>query len=149
MVERFDGRLAGDVPGIGVDARRALDQFRRGFSTVCNARRHRVLDGKTPSQVVTNHRKAEPELANPSLDGRKDSGDIPKPVSSPKLPRRSHSQTSESCNREVFLHIRQTRRFRTLRLVPGTDAPQHRAQYRTYTRLHVAPYVSAQLAQVA
>ena len=42
----------------------------RGFNTAYNARRQRVLDGKTPNQVVAERLNAEPKLANPAPQGR-------------------------------------------------------------------------------
>ncbi len=78
MVERFNGRIASEVLGINVYSHRALEQLLRGFNTAYNARRQRVLNGKTPNQVVTDHLNAEPELANPAPYGRTGPCDITK-----------------------------------------------------------------------
>jgi hypothetical protein len=42
----------------------------QGFNTAYNARRQRVLDGRTPKQVAAERRNAEPKLANPAPSGR-------------------------------------------------------------------------------
>jgi len=70
MVERFNGRIASEVLDINVHSHRALEQLLRGFNTAYNARRQRVLEGKTPNQVVSDHLKAKPDLANPAPHGR-------------------------------------------------------------------------------
>jgi transposase len=78
MVERFNGRIASEVLGINIYSHRALEQLLRGFNTAYNARQQRVLDGKTPNQVVTSHLKARPELANPTPHSRTGPCDITK-----------------------------------------------------------------------
>ncbi len=70
MVERFNGRIGSEVLGINIYSRRALEQMLRGFNQAYNARRQRVLDGRTPNQVVAEHLKARPKLANPAPHGR-------------------------------------------------------------------------------
>ena len=70
MVERFNGRIGSEVLGINIYSHRALEQLLRGFNQAYNARRQRVLDGKTPNQVVAEHLKADPKLANPAPHGR-------------------------------------------------------------------------------
>ena len=70
MVERFNGRIAREVLDINVYSHRALEQLLRGFNTAYNARRQRVLDGRTPNQTVAEHLTAKPELANPTPHGR-------------------------------------------------------------------------------
>ena len=49
---------------------RQLERLLRGFNAAYNARRQRVLDGKTPDQVVAERLKAKPELANAKPHGR-------------------------------------------------------------------------------
>ena len=66
MVERFNGRISSEVLGINIYSHRALEQLLRGFNQAYNARRQRVLDGKTPNQVAAEHLKADPKLANPA-----------------------------------------------------------------------------------
>ena len=70
MVERFNGRIASEVLDINVSSHRALEQRLRGFNTAYNARRQRVLEGKTPNQVGAEHLKAKPDLANPAPHGQ-------------------------------------------------------------------------------
>ena len=56
--------------GINIYSHRALEQMLRGFNTAYNARRQRVLDGRTPNQVVAERLIAKPELTNPAPHGR-------------------------------------------------------------------------------
>ena len=70
MVERFNGRVGSEGLGINIHSHRALEQQPRGFNQAYNARRPRVLDGKTPNQVVAEHLEAKPKLANPAPHGR-------------------------------------------------------------------------------
>jgi len=70
MVERFNGPISSEVLGINITSHRALEQVLRGFNAAYNARRQRVLDGRTPNQLVAEHLKATPELANPAPHGR-------------------------------------------------------------------------------
>ncbi len=78
MVERFNGRIASEVLDINVYSHRALEQLLRGFNTAYNARRQRVLEGRTPNQIVADHLKAKPNLANPAPHGRAASCDATK-----------------------------------------------------------------------
>ncbi len=78
MVERFNGRIGSEVLGINIYSHRALEQLLRGFNQAYNARRQRVLDGKTPNQVVAEHLKAKPKLVNPAPQGRAGPCDITK-----------------------------------------------------------------------
>ena len=70
MVERFNGRVSSEVFGTNVYSHRQLEQLLRGFNAAYNARRQRVLDGKTPDQIVTERLKAEPALARAAQNGR-------------------------------------------------------------------------------
>jgi hypothetical protein len=70
MVERFNRRISSEVLGINIYSHRAMEQVLRGFNQAYNARRQRVLDGKTPSQVVAERLNAEPKLANSAPHGR-------------------------------------------------------------------------------
>ena len=70
MVEHPNGRISSEALGIDVTSHRALEQPLRGFNTACNARRQRVLDGRTPNRLVAGHLKAKPEPANPAAHGR-------------------------------------------------------------------------------
>jgi transposase InsO family protein len=70
LVERFNGRLGAEGLGITIYSHRELEQLLRGFNAAYNARRQRVLDGKTPDQVVAERLKAKPELANTKSHGQ-------------------------------------------------------------------------------
>lgn len=70
MVERFNSRITSEVPGITITSHCTLGQLPRGFNTACNARYQRVPDGKVPNQVIAEHLKAKPALANPAQHGR-------------------------------------------------------------------------------
>jgi transposase InsO family protein len=70
MVERFNGRIGGEVLGITIWSHQQLERRLRGFNAAYNARRQRVLDGKTPDQVVAERLKARRKLANPKPHGR-------------------------------------------------------------------------------
>ena len=70
MVERFNGRVGSEVLGINIHSHQALEQLLRGFNAAYNARRQRVLDSKTPDQIVAERLKATPILAKGQPDGR-------------------------------------------------------------------------------
>ena len=70
MVERFNGRVGSEVLGITIHSHAQLERLLRGFNAAYNARRQRVLDGKTPDQVVAERLKARRKLANPKPHGR-------------------------------------------------------------------------------
>jgi transposase InsO family protein len=65
MVERFNGRVGSEVLGITIWCHTQLEQLLRAFNAAYNARRQRVLDGKTPDQVVTERLRARRKLARP------------------------------------------------------------------------------------
>ena len=69
MVERFNGRSSSEVLDINIYAHRALEQLLRGFNAAYNTRRQRVLDGKTPDQIVAERLKATPTLAKAKPQG--------------------------------------------------------------------------------
>jgi transposase InsO family protein len=70
MVERFNGRVGSEVLAITIHSHRQLEQLLRGFNAAYNARRQRVLEGKTPDQVVAERLKAKPTLAKAKPQGR-------------------------------------------------------------------------------
>ena len=70
MVERFNGRISSEVLGINIYSHRALEQLLRGFNHAYNARRQRVLAGRTPNQIVAECLEAKPKLANSAPHGR-------------------------------------------------------------------------------
>ena len=76
MVERFNGRVGSEVLGITIWSHQDLERLLRGFNAAYNARRQRVLDGKTPDQVVVERLKARRKLANPKPHGRAGPADI-------------------------------------------------------------------------
>jgi transposase InsO family protein len=76
MVERFNGRVSSEVLGITIYSHRDLEQLLRGFNAAYNARRQRVLDGKTPNQVVAERLKARRKLASSKTQGRAGPDDI-------------------------------------------------------------------------
>src|ERR671916_1301960 len=76
MVERFNGRVGSEVLGITIHSRAELERLLRGFDAAYNARRQRVLDGKTPDQVIAERLKARPKLANAKPHGRAGPADI-------------------------------------------------------------------------
>ena len=78
MVERFNGRVGSEVLGITIYAHRDLEQLLRGFNAAYNDRRQRVLDGKTPNQVVAERLKARRRLARGKPEGRAGPGDVAK-----------------------------------------------------------------------
>jgi transposase InsO family protein len=78
MVERFNGRVGSEVLGITIWSHQQLEQLLRGFNAAYNTRRQRVLDGKTPNQVVAERLKKRRKLANPKPQGRAGPDDIAK-----------------------------------------------------------------------
>jgi transposase InsO family protein len=53
--ERFNGRVQREVLGITVASHRDLERLLVGFNAAYNARRQRVLDGRSPDEVVREH----------------------------------------------------------------------------------------------
>jgi transposase InsO family protein len=65
MVERFNGRIQSEVLGITVASHGDLETLLGGFNQAYNARRQRVLKGRSPERVVHERLSAAPELVNP------------------------------------------------------------------------------------
>jgi transposase len=65
MVERFNGRVQREVLGITVAGHRDLERLLAGFNAAYNARRQRVLDGRSPDEVVRERLGRDEGLANP------------------------------------------------------------------------------------
>src|SRR4051812_256271 len=65
MVERFDGRVQREVLGITVAGHRDLERLLEGFNQAYNARRQRVLDGRSPEEVGRERLAQDRGLANP------------------------------------------------------------------------------------
>ena len=78
MVERLNGRVGSEVLAITIYSHRDLEQLLRGFNAAYNARRQRVLGGKTPDQAVAERLKACRNLANAKSRGRAGPADIAK-----------------------------------------------------------------------
>jgi transposase InsO family protein len=78
MAERFNGRVGSEVLGITIWSHQDLERLLRGFNAAYNARRQRVLDGKTPDQVVAERLKARRKLARANPEGRAGPEDIAK-----------------------------------------------------------------------
>ena len=78
MVERFNGRVGSEVLEITIYAHRDLEQLLRGFNAAYNDRRQRVLNGKTPNQVVAERLKARRKLVRGEPEGRAGPDDIAK-----------------------------------------------------------------------
>jgi transposase InsO family protein len=68
MVERFNGRVSSEVLGITIWSHVQLEQLLRGFNAAYNARRQRVLDGRTPDQVVKERLRARRKPARAKSD---------------------------------------------------------------------------------
>ena len=77
-VERFNGRVSREVLGITIYSHRDLEQLLRGFNAAYNARRQRVLDGKTPHQVVAERLQSCHQLANVKTHDQAGRDDIAK-----------------------------------------------------------------------
>jgi transposase InsO family protein len=78
MVERFNRRVSSEVLGITIYSHQDLEQLLRGFNAAYNARRQRVLDGKTPNQVVAERLKVRRKLADTKTHDRAGPDDIVK-----------------------------------------------------------------------
>ena len=65
MAERFNGRVQREVLGITVASHRDLERLLAGFDSAYNARRQRVLGGRSPEQVVRERLRQDTSLANP------------------------------------------------------------------------------------
>jgi transposase InsO family protein len=78
MVERFNGRVQREVLGITVASHRDLERLLAGFNQAYNARRQRVLDGRSPEQVVRERLALDQGLANPGYRPPSDPCVLPK-----------------------------------------------------------------------
>jgi transposase InsO family protein len=78
MVERFNGRVSSEVLDITIYSHRDLEQLLRGFNAAYNARRQRVLDGKTPDEVVAERLKTKRKLASAKPCDRAGPNDVVK-----------------------------------------------------------------------
>ena len=65
MAERFNGRVQREVLGVTVASHRDLERLLAGFNQAYNARRQRVLNGRSPEEVVRERLAQGEGLANP------------------------------------------------------------------------------------
>src|SRR4051812_2090738 len=77
MVERFNGRIQSEVLGIMVASHGDLETLLAGFNQAYNARRQRVLRGRSPERVVHERLSAAPELVNPRYKPPNDPSVLP------------------------------------------------------------------------
>ena len=66
MAERFNGRVQREVLGITVASHRDLERLLAGFNVAYNARRQRVLGGRSPEEVVRERLGRDTNLVNPA-----------------------------------------------------------------------------------
>ena len=78
LVERFNGRVQREVLGITVAGHGDLERLLAGFASAYNARRQRVLDGKSPDEVVREGLARDQSLANPGYRPPPDPCILPK-----------------------------------------------------------------------
>jgi transposase InsO family protein len=78
MAERFNGRVQREVLGITVASHRDLERLLAGFSSAYNARRQRVLGGRSPEEVVRERLARDRDLANPGYRPPPDPCVLPK-----------------------------------------------------------------------
>jgi hypothetical protein len=78
MAERFNGRVQREVLGITVASHRDLERLLAGFNAAYNARRQRVLGGRSPEQVVRERLGQDTSLANPAYRPPPDPCVVPK-----------------------------------------------------------------------
>src|SRR5688500_13166645 len=78
MAERFTGRVQREVLGITVAGHRDLERLLAGFNSAYDARRQRVLDGRSPGEVVRERLARDRSLANPGYHPPPDPCVLPK-----------------------------------------------------------------------
>jgi transposase InsO family protein len=78
MAERFNGRIQREVLGITVASHRDLERLLAGFNRAYNARRQRVLGGRSPEEVVREGLARDRSLANPAYRPPADPCVLPK-----------------------------------------------------------------------
>ena len=78
MAERFNGRGQREVLGITVAGHRDLERLLVGFDSAYNARRQRVLGGRSPEQVARERLARDGSLANPGYRPSPDPCILPK-----------------------------------------------------------------------
>ena len=78
MVERFNGRVQREVLGITISSHRDLERLLAGFNGAYNARHQRVLNGRSPEEIVGERLAQDKQLANPSYQPPTDPCVLPK-----------------------------------------------------------------------
>jgi transposase InsO family protein len=78
MAERFNGRVQREVLGITVASHRDLERLLAGFNAAYDARRQRVLDGRSPDAIVRERLARDRSLANPGYRPPSDPCVLPK-----------------------------------------------------------------------
>jgi transposase InsO family protein len=78
MAERFNGRVQREGLGVTVDSRRDLERLLAGFNSAHDARRQRVLDGRSPDEVVRERLVPGRGRANPGHHPPSDPCVLPK-----------------------------------------------------------------------
>src|SRR3954468_2201332 len=78
MAERFNGRVQREVLGITVAGHHDLERLLAGFSSAYNARRQRVLGGRSPEEAVREGLARDRSLANPAYRPPADACVLPK-----------------------------------------------------------------------
>ena len=78
MAERCNGRVQREVLGITVASHRDLERLLAGFNAAYDARRQRVLGGRSPEQVVRERLARDRSLANPGYHPPPDPCVLPK-----------------------------------------------------------------------
>jgi transposase InsO family protein len=100
MVERFNGRVGREILTVTIATHRDFECLLRGYNVAYNARRQRVLEGRSPDAVVRDRLSARPELASQLYQPSADPCVLPKAmivvecakeVSQPDI--RSHHET--------------------------------------------------------
>jgi transposase InsO family protein len=67
MVERFNGRIGREVLVLCIGTHRDLERLLLGYNLAYNARRQRVLNGRSPDEAVRERLKEKPDLASPAF----------------------------------------------------------------------------------
>jgi len=78
LTETFNGRIQREVLGLTTHSHCDLDTLLRGFNQAYNARRQRVLKGRSPEMVVRERLSAAPARANRHHDPPFDPCSLPK-----------------------------------------------------------------------
>ena len=107
MAERFNGRVQREVLGITVAGHGDLERLLAGFNSADNARRQRVLDGRSPEAVVRERLEHDASLAN--LGHRPSFDPCVLPRAMPVIERANHGSPPDSCSRPRGQGIRSSK----------------------------------------